>query len=127
MGTQDVRAGLDGTEMRTFMNHLLADLRALEMMIEAGDLALDRRRIGAEQELFLIDDAWRPACVSDSMIAALDDPRFTTELARFNLEFNLDPLEFGGKCLSQMESQIEEMLALSRDAARKLGADVLMT
>ena len=127
MGTQAVRAGLDGAEMRTFMNHLLADLRALEMMIEAGDLALDRRRIGAEQELFLIDDAWRPACVADAMIAALDDPRFTTELARFNLEFNLDPLEFGGKCLSHMESQIEEMLALSRDAARKLGADILMT
>ncbi len=127
MGTQDVQAGLEGPEMRAFMKHLLADFRALEIMIENGQLALDRRRIGAEQELFLVDDAWRPACIAESMVEALDDPRFTTELARFNLEFNLEPMEFGGSCLRDMEGQIEEMLALARGTARKLGADVLMT
>ena len=38
MGTQDVRAGLDGPEMRAFMQHLLADFRALETMIAEGQL-----------------------------------------------------------------------------------------
>ena len=127
MGTQDVRAGLDGAEMRAFMKHLLADFRALETMITRGDLALDKRRIGAEQELFLVDDAWRPACISEAMVDDIADDRFTTELARFNLEFNLDPLEFGGKCLSAMEGQIHEMLARCRESAERLGADVLMT
>ena len=127
MGTQDVRAGLGGPEMREFMKHLLADLRALEMMIDNGQLALDKRRIGAEQELFLIDDAWRPACVSEALVEKINDKRFTTELARFNLEFNLDPQEFGNRCLSEMEGQIQEMLALTREAAQSLGCEALLT
>ena len=127
MGTQDVRAGLDGAEMRAFMKHLLTDFRALETMVSRGDLALDKRRIGAEQELFLVDDAWRPACISEKMVDDIDDDRFTTELARFNLEFNLDPLEFGGNCLSTLEGQIQVMLERCRESARKFGADVLMT
>ena len=75
MGTQDVRAGLDGPEMRAFMQHLLADLRALETMVESGQLALDKRRIGAEQELFLIDDAWRPASISEVLVDKLNGER----------------------------------------------------
>ena len=127
MGTQDVRAGLDGNAMRLFMQRLLADLRALERMIERGDLALDRRRIGAEQELFLVDDAWRPACLSERLVDEIGDERFTTELARFNLEFNLDPLEFGGRCLSRLEEQIGAMLEVCREAAARHDAHVLMT
>ena len=127
MGTQDVRAGLDGNAMRLFMQRLLADLRALERMIERGDLALDRRRIGAEQELFLVDDAWRPACLSERLVDEIGDERFTTELARFSLEFNLDPLEFGGRCLSRLEEQIGAMLEVCREAAARHDAHVLMT
>jgi CBS domain-containing protein/gamma-glutamylcysteine synthetase len=61
------------------------------------------------------------------VLELIDDDHFTTELARFNLEFNLDPLTFGGTCLSDMERQIDKLLIMAREAARECGGDVVLT
>ena len=127
MGEQDVRKRSQAEEIRVFLKHLLKDVRAFEKMLEDDLFESGVRRIGAEQELFLVDSAWRPAPIAVEVLETVDDPHFTTELARFNLEYNLDPLVFGGTCLSEMESQIEEYLAKVRDAARKNGGEVVLT
>ena len=55
-----VKTALDGEQRRSFMRHLLIDLRALGLMIEQGLIESGVRRIGAEQELFLVDRNWHP-------------------------------------------------------------------
>jgi hypothetical protein len=50
---------LGSSEFGTFAKKLLEDLRALEKMLDAGQIETGRRRIGCEQEMFLIDKAWR--------------------------------------------------------------------
>lgn len=127
MGEQDVRRESEAEEIRVFLKHLLNDVRAFEKMLEDDLFERDVRRIGAEQELFLVDAHWRPAPIATDVLAVVDDPHFTTELARFNLEFNLDPLVFGGTCLSVMEWQIGELLSKVRAAAEQCGGDVLLT
>jgi len=126
MGEQDVRQESQREEIRVFLKHLLKDVRALEYMLENGLIESTARRIGAEQELFLVDADRRPAPMSTEVLSELDDEYFTTELGRFNLEFNLDPLTFGGSCLSEMESQLNTYLAKVREAARKCGGDVVL-
>ena len=113
--------------MRTFMKKLLGDLHAFERMLEEGRFETDVRRIGAEQELFIVDRSGRPAPVSLEVLSEIDDPHFTTELASFNLEFNLDPILFEGKCLSNLENEINRYTRLARDAAGKHGAEILLT
>ena len=49
---------------QAFMKALLEDLRALDYMIEDGLVESGVTRIGAEQEMFLIDRYLRPAPVS---------------------------------------------------------------
>src|SRR4029077_608747 len=49
------------------------------------------------------------------------------ELGRFNLEFNLDPMLWGGNCLSHMESELDRLLMRVREAAEKHGTGVVMT
>jgi gamma-glutamyl:cysteine ligase YbdK (ATP-grasp superfamily) len=127
VGTQDVTGDLDAAHLRRFIAHLLHDLRALEAMIAGGAIELGVRRIGAEQELFLVDRAWRPAPLAMEVLGAIDDPHFTTELGHFNLEINLDPREFGGDCLSRMERDLNALLANVRGAARAQGAEVSLT
>jgi len=127
MGEQDVRRESEAEEIRVFLKHLLSDVRAFEKMLEDDLFERDIRRIGAEQELFLVDPHWRPAPIATEVLEAVDDPHCTTELARFNLEFNLDPLVFGGNCLSAMEWQIGELLGKVREAALSCGGDVLLT
>jgi CBS domain-containing protein len=127
VGTQDVTGDLDAAQLRRFIGHLLHDLRALEAMIAGGVIESGVRRIGAEQELFLVDRAWRPAPVAMEVLAAIDDHHFTTELGRFNLEINLEPLEFGGDCFSRMEGDLNGLLATVRVAARAQGAEVVLS
>lgn len=127
MGEQDVRRESEAEEIRVFLKHLLNDVRAFEKMLEDDLFETDIRRIGAEQELFLVDSHWRPAAIATEVLEAVNDPHFTTELARFNLEFNLDPLVFGGTCLSAMEWQIGELLGKVREAAQRCGGDILLT
>jgi len=127
MGEQDVRERSHEDDMRVFLRHLLNDVRAMERMLEAGLFESDVRRIGAEQELFLVDGHWRPAPLALDVLEAVNDPHFTTELARFNLEFNMDPLVFGGDCLRQMENQVLSLLEKARDAAHQCGGDVVLS
>ncbi len=126
MGTQDVKANHDGEHLRAFTKHLLNDLRALEQMLAEGRIESGVRRIGAEQEMVLVDRNFQPAPVGPEVLERLQDPHFTTELARFNIECNLDPFVFGGDCLRRMERQLVQLISKARDAARGLDADVLL-
>jgi len=67
-------------------------------MIQTGLLESGVKRIGAEQEMFLIDNNFRPAPLSLEILNQAQDPRLTTEIARFNLEANLTPLSLSGGC-----------------------------
>ncbi|MDR4509439.1 MAG: CBS domain-containing protein [Candidatus Brocadiaceae bacterium] len=127
MGRLDVSHELDANKLRLFEKCLLKDVRALEHMIANGMFESEVRRIGAEQELFIVDSTWRPAPLAMKLLGQLDDPHYTTELARFNLEINLDPIPFGGNCFSAMENQLDTLLGRIRTIALKSNAEIILT
>ena len=98
MGEHNVEQHVDEKKAQSFMKALLEDLRALAFMLENGRIESGARRIGAEQEMFLIDRYLRPAPVSLAVLNEANDPRLTTEIARFNLEANLTPLDLRDDC-----------------------------
>lgn len=126
MGELDVRAEPGGIGLRRFMQHVLRDLRAFERMVQLGMFESGVSRIGAEQELFLVDKAMRPAPCSLEMLERIGDSRFTTEIAAFNLEVNIDPQPFSGGCLSNLERQLEEALDKTRAAGAELGVEPVL-
>lgn len=127
MGLQDVDNRMQAERLRAFMRSVLQDLQALELMLEEGMIESNVNRIGAEQEMFLIDTAGRPAAVADQLLASVSEPHFAPELGRFNLEVNLDPLELRADCLMRMKMQAEELVGAARAAAAPFGADVILT
>ena len=118
---KDVGTEQDEQKRREFMRAMLADLRALDRMLRDGKFETGSRRIGAEQEMFLIDRNWAPARGSLQMLEKLADPHYTTELGLFQLEANADPQLFSGDGLSRMEKQLDELVAKARVAAAELG------
>ncbi len=127
MGAQDIHPDHDAAQLRLFISHLLADVRALEHMLATGIIESGVHRIGAEQELFLVDAAWRPAPIALEILERLEDPHYTTELGLFNLEINLDPLVFQADCLSQLEQQLSTLLAKGRAVAHQCDAELALT
>ena len=126
MGEHNVAQELDEQKEQMFMKALLDDLRALDYMLDNDFIESGVRRIGAEQEMFLVDENLRPAPVSVEVLQHAGDPRLTTEIARFNLEANLTPLVLSGNCLSQMQAELDEVLARARNSANHFGADILL-
>ena len=112
--------------IRTFTRALLRDLQALERLLADGLIETGIRRFGAEQELFLVDEAWRPAPVAVEVLEDLDDDPFTTELARFNLEANLSPRVLEGPCFSDMHAELDGYVARVREAARRHDCEVIL-
>ncbi len=126
MGEKDVSFEQDPEEAQRFLRALLSDLTALEALLEADLIESGKCRIGAEQEMFLIDRELRPAPVAVELLARANEPRLTHEIGRFNLEANLQARLFGERCLSDMEAELHEVIGTARTAAAEVGADVVL-
>ncbi|HJX92513.1 MAG TPA: CBS domain-containing protein [Pyrinomonadaceae bacterium] len=127
MGEHNVEQHIDEKKAHAFMKALLEDLRALAFMLEDARVESGVTRLGAEQEMFLIDSNLRPAPVSAQVLSHVNESRLTTEIAKFNLEANLTPLVLTGTCFSQMQSELEQLIDKTRASAQTLNADVLLS
>jgi CBS domain-containing protein len=127
MGDLNVKLVSTRTQLNQFTRHLLRDIHALERMLEEGWFHDDEIHVGAEQEICIIDNHYKPAPKSLSLLEELQDPTFTTELAKFNIEANLQPYLFEGTCFSKMEQSINELLGKLRTVAAKDDLDFVLT
>ncbi|MHA7830837.1 MAG: CBS domain-containing protein [Flagellimonas sp.] len=127
MGEHIQESVFNEQERKTFVQHLIDDIQALEQMIDQGMIEDDIVRIGAEQEMCLINPDYRPAPKSLDIIKTVDDPHFTTELASYNVEANLDPYTLDKDCFTSMENQLRELVEKVTKAASKHDTRILLT
>jgi CBS domain-containing protein/gamma-glutamylcysteine synthetase len=126
MGIQLEKSTNGVEQLREFTSWLLRDVHALERLLDENRIESEVRRIGAEQELAFVDANWRPSAIGPEVLEDLNDPHFTAEIARFNLEVNLDPLTFEKDVLRQMEQKLNHYLSLVRHAAKKYDSEIIL-
>lgn len=129
MGEAKVSIAKDQSEMQKFVRNLLNDVRSLGYMIENDLFETDIVRIGAEQEMCLVDNRnFKPAKINMQVIEKMKGvPWLDTELAQFNLETNLTPHEFKGDALWQMEQENLQYLEKIRKVVSKMDANIVLT
>ena len=120
MGSQAVKAIESLRERKDFLYHLLNDVKALEMMLSEDVFEKGVQRVGAEQELCLVDKNFRPSCNALKVLDKINDQHYTTELALFNLEINLDPLELKNDCFSQIDKELSKLISLGDAVANEI-------
>ncbi len=129
MGEQKVSILSDKKQMHKFVRNLLRDVEALEYMLEHNWFENDIVRIGAEQEMCIVDkETFQPSCKAVEALERMQDLEWVeTELAKFNLETGATPLEFKGKCLSKMEKEIRNQLDTIQERIKDLDAKIILT
>ena len=127
MGEERVKLADNNEEVQTFMKHVFRDLRALKTMLDDEWFETDTMRIGAEQELCMVDPHGKVFPRSMDVLDALGEGNYTTEFARFNLEINMEPLEFTGDSLSRMEHNLHSEVEKVRKTVRDMGGDIILT
>jgi hypothetical protein len=110
MGSQAIKEIKNKTQRKEFIHHLLKDIEALDLMIKADAFEKGVQRIGAEQELCIVDRFYRPSFNALQILDKINDSHFTTELGLFNLEANLDPLVLKDKCFSILENNLYDLI-----------------
>lgn len=126
MGEQNVKQGTDERSRQAFMKSLLDEVRALELMLEKGMIESGKRRIGAEQEMFIINQAQRPALRALDILETIEDDRFTHEIGLFNLEANLSVQDLDAGSLRRMEQEAQDIYRIAREAAAEVGCDIAL-
>jgi CBS domain-containing protein len=127
MGDLKVKSVVKQKDLNQFTQKLLQDVKALEKMLSSGYFKSGKPKIGAEQEICLIDEHFKPAPRVMELLDQLDKKYFTTELAKFNMEANLPPKDFAKGCFRELEGQINDLLKSLRMEAGKIGVDFAIT
>lgn len=114
--------------MQRFVRSLLDDVQAFEYMLENDWFENDIIRIGAEQEMCLVHNkSYKPANINMQVLEYLQGKDWcVTELAKFNLETNLTPREFKGDCLSALENENLEYLAIIQKELERFDASIVL-
>jgi CBS domain-containing protein/gamma-glutamylcysteine synthetase len=129
MGEQKVSKVTDQKQMQKFVESLLADVQSLEHMLENDWFENDVTRIGAEQEMVMVDKStMKPACIAVEALEQMKDyPWVETELAKFNLETNLTPRKLTGTCFSDLQKENGEKLDKIQEKLEEMDAHLILT
>lgn len=127
MGLAVDRQTFTASDFTQYGQRLDENLAALAMLLERpgfGDFG-DQRKIGSEVELYLIDEAGRPARLNQEIQSSLNDPQVTLELNRFNLEFNSAPALLQQQPITALAEQITGAINRINKCAAPLGGCAL--
>jgi len=129
MGEQRVSKVTDQKQMQEFVKSLLKDVQALEYMLENNWFDTGITRIGAEQEMAIVDkETYKPNCIA---MEALDKMKHyewvETELAKFNLETNLTPRELTGTCFSDLHEENATKLDKIQEVLDSMDTNIVLT
>jgi hypothetical protein len=102
-----------------FQQRLEQCLSTLGRLLQRPGFGAGSATVGAELELFLVDDAARPHPRNGAVRAAAADPRVNLELDRFNLELNATPTPLAGRPFAALGA---EPLELASDDLSLQGA-----
>jgi CBS domain-containing protein/gamma-glutamylcysteine synthetase len=129
MGEQRVSLLTDKEQMNKFVKSLLRDVQALEYMMENDWFDNDITRIGAEQEMVMVDKTtFKPATIAMEALELLKEYDWVeTELAKFNLETNMEPRVLEGNCFSEMEAENRHNLVRIQEKLDQLNASIVLT
>ncbi|HKK38613.1 MAG TPA: hypothetical protein VJ949_04310, partial [Cryomorphaceae bacterium] len=109
------------------MKKVLQDIDAMKLLLEKDLFERDKIRIGAEQELHLIDADYNPAPLAMKVMEEMNDTRLASEYALFNLEINAEPLDFSDTVFSELQENIRYKLDQISQVSSKYKAKVLLT
>ena len=129
MGEQRVFGLNDPQKRRDFSKRLLDDMRAMEYMLENEWFETDIMRIGAEQEMVLVDkETFRPVLIAEKVLKDMAQYKWMgSELAKFNLETNLTPRVFSGACFREMENENLQQQIITNKILDAYGATTVLT
>ena len=127
MGHLEVKHLKSPKDKALYIHHLVKDLEALDMMLKKGLIEKEPIRIGAEQELFITTNDFFPNNNNIEILDSINHKNFTTEIGKYNIEINSDPIELKNNCFSQLQRQLKALIIKAHKAAKSKNSKIVLT
>lgn len=127
MGDFRVRKIKNAKDSNRMYQIALQDIAVFEQMLKDEVFDNGEPKIGAEQEICIVNKELEPSQNALELLDVIDDEHYTNELALFNLEINLDPLPLKDNCFSEMEGELLCLLSQGTEVVRYYKDDLLLT
>ena len=130
MGTDVSARGFTGDDRVRFRTQVGRGTDAIARMLSEG-LFTDQGRppeplLGMEVELNLVDAAMNPAKANATVLDAIADPDYQTELGQFNIEINVTPRPFVDQDTISLEQALRTSLNRAEARASATGNHLAM-
>ncbi len=126
MGTEVSAASFSREQRQKYREKVRLSLDVFERMLAHSQFEFDRQMTGMEIELNLVDPDYRPKLDNATVLASIENPEFQTELARYNIEFNVSPRTLEGTTALDLERDLRASLNEAERKANEVGAHILM-
>ena len=126
MGREVPAITITRQDRRAYREKVRTCLEVLERMLQESRFDAGSRRIGLEIEFNLVDSLGNAAMTNADVLAAIDDPSWTSELGQFNIELDSEPATLTGSVFASLEASLGRTLEHAFARAEAAGSRILM-
>jgi len=126
MGTEVNASSFTREERQRYREKVRVGLDVFEQMLAHSQFEFDRPMTGMEIELNLVDTDYRPRMDNAEVLKAIENPDYQTELARYNIEFNVSPRPLRGNAAIELEADLRESLNQAEKKCNEVGSHIVM-
>ena len=126
MGEEVNRTTYDRAQRQEYRRKVRLCLDVFETMLAQSCFDSDRPLTGMEIECNLVDSGYQPAMSNRSVLKAIADPAYQTELGAYNIEFNVPPRPLPGHTGLDLEAEVRASLNDAEAKANSGGAHIVM-
>lgn len=107
MGLSIDKEEFSAKEFQAYSKRLYDSLDALKSLIQEPNFGQGKKMIGAELENYIVDSSGQVLPINTQLIKEAQNPNYTVELNRFNLEINFEPQPLSPTAFSQLKKQLD--------------------
>jgi gamma-glutamyl:cysteine ligase YbdK (ATP-grasp superfamily) len=109
-------------DRRAYREKVRQCLDVFARMLRESRFDTEPQQVGIEMEVNIVDADGLPAMTNTTVLAAIADPIWASELGRFNLEVNVPPRHLVAEALGVLEDDVRRSLAHACSRAEGTGS-----
>ncbi len=125
MGEEIQYSRFNKSDYQQFTSHLKEETNLVKSWFENNAFSNSHLVAGYELETWLIDQSGKPAAINEDFLKQANNPLLSPELAKFNVELNVDPEKLSNKVLSSFEAELDKLWQQCAATARSLDSQIL--
>ncbi len=125
MGDEIASSCFEPADFERFGKRLDQELAMLASWFDSGRLSDRRATGGLELEAWLVGRDGSPLAINEEFLERAADPAVVPELAKFNIELNVDPQTLAGSGIRRLENDLADACQRCARVGDEMGASVL--